>query len=190
MEHFHYARHFRLLTVGVAVLFLFNRWDLFNDPLLATFGLSGAIHACALVLSLRTPQTWLRKCLFIAIGAALSVFTLYVGIAGLVLFAVVPGNERLYMVLGLCELSGAMTYGTLIRLFWMAKFSSRSILAMAVGCLAAAFIAFFVRSYWQFLEGWWFAATWWFAFSGGLWYFDARSARSRRAHMLGPHTDA
>ena len=179
MGHFYYARHFRLLAVGVAVLFLFTRWDLFNDPLLTTFGLSGAIHACALVLSLRTSQTLLRKCLFVAIGTALSIFTLYVGIAGLVLFAVVPGNARLYMVLGLCALSGGMTYGTLIRLFFMPKFSSRLILAIAVACLAAATIAFFVRGYWQFLEGWWFAATWWFAFSGALWFFDVRAPRTR-----------
>ena len=172
MEHFHYARHFRLLTVGVAVLFLFNRWDLFNDPLLATFGLSGAIHACALVLSLRTPQTWLRKCLFIAIGAALSVFTLYVGIAGLVLFAVVPGNERLYLVLGLCSLTGAITYSSLIRIFWMRQFSPRCILGLAFLCLLATSLAFFVRAYSGVLGGWWLAAVWWFAFSAGLWFFD------------------
>jgi hypothetical protein len=179
MGHFYYPRHFMLLTAGVAILFLLTRWDPFNDPLLTTFGFSGALHAAALVFALRTSQPLVRQWLFVAIATALSVFTLYVGISGLVLFAVLPGNERLYMVLGLCALAGAMTYGTLIRLFWMQKFSSRFILAIAVGCLLTEFVAFFVRSYWQSLEGWWFAATWWFAFSGGLWFFDARRSRAR-----------
>jgi hypothetical protein len=177
MGHFHYGRHFRMLVAGAAVLFAVTRWDPFNDPLLTTFALSGAIHATALVLALRTSQTPLRKCLFVAIAAALSVLTLYIGIAGLALFAGLPGNERLYMVLGLCAVSGAITYGLVIRLFWMKTFSSRFILAIAVTCLPAAFIAFFVRSYLQFLEGWWLAAAWWFAFSGGLWYFDTRRPR-------------
>jgi hypothetical protein len=180
MGHFYYPRHFMLLTAGVAVLFLFTRWDPFNDPLLTTFALSGAIHASALMFALRTPQTPLRKCLFVVIAAALSVFTLYVGISGLVLFAVLPGNERLYMVLGLCAVAGAMTYGTLIRLFWMKKFSSRFILAIAVACLLTEFVAFFVRSYWQFIEGWWLAPAWWFAFSGALWHFDARRSAAAR----------
>jgi hypothetical protein len=174
MGHFHYGRHFRMLGAGAVVLFAVTRWDPFDDPLLTTFALSGAIHAVALVLALRAAQTPLRKGLFVAIAAAMSVMTLYIGIAGLVLFAVLPGNERLYMVLGLCAVSGAIAYGLLIRGFWMKTFSTRFILAIAAACLPAAFIAFFVRGYLQFLEGWWLAAVWWFAFSGGLWYFDTR----------------
>jgi hypothetical protein len=98
--------------------------------------------------------------------------TLYVGIIGLVLFAVLPGNERLYVVLAVCSLSGAITYASLIRLFWMRKFSSRLILAMSIVCLLATSLAFFARTYADFLGGWWLAAAWWFAFSGGLWYVD------------------
>jgi hypothetical protein len=182
MGHFHYARHFSALAGGVAVLLLFSRWDPANDPLLPTFGLSGAIHAVALVFALRAPATLNRKFLFIALAAALSVLTLYVGVGGLLLFAVLPASQRLYMVLALCAVSGAITYGTLIRVFWLKKFSSRSILAIAIACMLAEFAAFFVRSYWQFLEGWWFAAVWWFAFSSGLWYFD-RSSRAPPARL-------
>jgi hypothetical protein len=174
MGHFHYGRHFKMLAAGAVVLFAASRWDPFNDPLLTTFALSGAIHATGLVLALRAPQTPLRKSLFVAIAAASSVLTLYIGIAGLVLFAVLPGNVRLYMVLGLCAVSGAITYGLLIRLFWMRTFSTRFILAIAVVCVLASFIAFFVRGFLPFLEGWWLAAAWWFAFSGGLWHFDTR----------------
>jgi hypothetical protein len=101
--------------------------------------------------------------------------TLYVGIIGLVLFAVLPGNERLYVVLGVCSLSGAITYGSLIRLFWMRNISSRLILAMAIVCVLATSLAFFARTYFDFLGGWWLTAVWWFAISGGLWYFDAHT---------------
>ena len=96
---------------------------------------------------------------------------MYVGIVGLVLFAAVPGNERLYMVLGLCSLSGAITYGSLIRMFWIRKFSPRCILAMAFLCLLATSLGFFIRGYSELLGGWWLASVWWFAFSGGLMVF-------------------
>jgi len=75
-------------------------------------------------------------------------------------------------VLGVCSLSGAITYASLIRLFWMRKFSSRLILAMSIVCLLATSLAFFARTYSDFLGGWWLAAAWWYAFSGGLWYVD------------------
>jgi hypothetical protein len=172
MGHFHYARHFGVLGIATLLIFLLAHWDLLNDSLVASFAINGALHAIALVLTLRSPQTTPRKLAFIALAAAFSVFAMYIGIAGLVMFAVLPGNERLYAVLGLCSVSGAITYGSLTRLFWMGKFSSRLILAMAIFCLLATGVAFFIRSYVDFLGGWWLAAAWWFAFSGSLWFFD------------------
>jgi hypothetical protein len=172
MGHFYYPRHFSLLAAATVIVFLLGHWSLLNDSLIISFAINGALHACALVLALRAPQHLLRKTAFVAIAAALSVLTLYVGIIGLVLFAVLPGNERLYVVLGVCSLSGAITYASLIRLFWMRKFSSRLILAMSIVCLLATSLAFFARTYSDFLGGWWLAAAWWYAFSGGLWYVD------------------
>jgi hypothetical protein len=170
--HFNYARHFSAVGAATVLLFLLQYWSLLGDSLLATFALNGALHALSLSLALRAAQSILRKLLFIGVAAALSVFTMYVGIIGLVLFAVVPGNERLYMVLGLCSLSGAITYGSVIRMFWIRKFSPRCILAMAFLCLLATSLGFFIRSYSEVLGGWWLASVWWFAFSGGLWFFD------------------
>ena len=172
MGHFHYPRHFGLLGAATVVLFLLSHWDLLSDSLLASFAINGALHALSLSLALRAPQKNLHKATFIAIAAALSVFTMYVGIIGLVLFAAVPGNGRLYMVLGLCSLSGAITYGSLIRIFWIRKFSPRLILGLAFLCLLATSLAFFARAYFPALGGWWLTAVWWFAFSGGLWFFD------------------
>jgi hypothetical protein len=170
--HFYYARHFFVLASAAVLLFLLSHWDLLSGSLVASFAINGALHACAVVLALRAPQSIPRKCVFIAIAAALSVFTLYVGIIGLVLFAVMPGNERLYITLGLCSVVGAITYGSLLRIFWIRQFSSRFILAMAFLCLLATALAFFVRTYADFLGGWWLTAAWWFALSGGLWLFD------------------
>lgn len=163
-----------MLGAATVVLILLQHWDLLGGSLLNSFAINGALHALSVSLALRSTQSTPRKMAFIAIAAALSVFTMYVGIIGLVLFAVVPGNGRLYMVLGLCSLSGAITYGSLVRMFWIRKFSPRRILAIAFLCLLATSLAFFARAYSGVLGGWWLAAVWWFAFSGGLWFFDAR----------------
>jgi hypothetical protein len=177
MGHFYYPRHFSVLAAATAILFSLGHWNLLNDSLIVTFAINGALHASSLVLALRAPDKILRKFSFIAIAAILSILTLYVGIIGLVLFAVLPGNERLYVVLGVCSLSGAITYGSLIRLFWMRTFSSRLILGMSILCVLATSLAFLARTYADFLGGWWLAAAWWFAFSGALWYLDTRGDR-------------
>jgi hypothetical protein len=181
MAHFNYARHFGVLGIATVLLLLLAHWDLLNDSLIISFGINGALHAIALVMTLRAPQPLTRKLLFIALAAGFSVFTMYIGITGLVFFAVLPGNERLYAVLGLCSVSGAITYGSLTRLFWIEKFPSRLILGLAFLCLLATWLAFFVRSYFTFLGGWWLAAAWWFAFSGGLWFFETRPNALKRA---------
>lgn len=161
-----------MLAAATVIVFLLGHGHLFTDSLIAMFALNGALHACALVLASRAPQKLTRKAAFMVLAAALSILTLYVGIIGLVLFAVLPGNERLYVVLGVCSLSGAITYGSLIRFFWMRGFSSRVVLIMAVMCMLATSLAFFVRTFSDFFGGWWLTAAWWFALSGGLWYFD------------------
>ncbi|HWW28806.1 MAG TPA: hypothetical protein VNY80_02240 [Steroidobacteraceae bacterium] len=172
MGHFHYARHFAVLAAAAIVLFLPGRWDFFGEAFLPTFAISGALHALALVFALRATHALLRKCAFVLAAAALSVLTLYIGILSLELFAGLPAGVRLYLALGLCSASGAITYGSLIRLFWLPEFSSRSILAIASGCVLGTLVAFLARGYFPFLAGWWLAAAWWFAFSAGLWYFD------------------
>jgi hypothetical protein len=186
MGHFYYARHFGLLGAATVVLFLLAHWDLVSDSLLVSFAISGALHACALVLALRTPQSLLRKSCFVALAAAFSVFTMYIGITGLVLFAAMPGNERLYAVLGLCSLSGAITYGSLIRLFWIRKFSPRLILSMGFLCVLATWLGFFAKSYTDFLGGWWLAAVWWFTLSGALKFFDTHPNALSRSKYNSP----
>lgn len=175
MGHFHYPRHFGTLAAAAAVLLVSSRWELFSAALLPTFVISGALHALAVVVALRAPFRLLRKCTFVAFAAGLSALTLYIGILSLALFAILPASARLYLTLGICSVSGAITYGCLIRFYWIAKFSSRFIVAIAAGCALGTLVAFFARQFFPFLGGWWLAAAWWFAFSGGLWYFDTRA---------------
>jgi hypothetical protein len=179
--HFQYRRHAGALAVAVLVLFLFRRWDLLDEPFLPTFALAGALHAGALCVALRTPESMTRKVLFIAITALLSVLTLYIGIVSLQLFAVLPAAERLYLVLGVCSAAGAITYGSLIRFFWMKTLSSRSILAIAIACVPATCLAFLLRTQFE-LDSWVLAAAWWCAFSGALALADkvAKPAAERR----------
>ena len=174
MGHLYYDRHFGLLAAAVVIMFFLAHWNLLHDSLIGTFALNGALHASALVFTLRAPESLPRKAAFIGIAIGLSVLTLYIGIISLVLFAVLPGTERLYVVLGVCALSGGITYGSVIRLCWMRNLSSRFILAMSALCVPATSLAFFARTHAEWLGSWWLAAAWWFAFSGGLWYFDTR----------------
>jgi hypothetical protein len=153
------------------VLVLFRRWELFDEPFLPTFALSGALHAASLSVALRAPESALRKGSFIAITALLSILTLYIGIVSLQLFGALPAAERLYLVLGLCSVAGAITYGSLIRLFWMRALSSRSILGIAIGCVPATCLAFLIKTRLD-LDSWVLAAAWWCAFSAGLAYVD------------------
>jgi hypothetical protein len=179
MGHFYYARHFGVLAAATVILFLLGQWSLLKGSLIVAFAINGALHASALVLTLRAPESLTRKSAFVAIAVALSVLTLYVGIISLVLFSILPGTERLYVVLGVCSLSGAITYGSTVRLFWVRNLSSRLILAMSFLCVLATSLAFLARTYAELLGGWWLAAAWWFAFSGGLWYVDTRGNAPR-----------
>lgn len=185
MGSFNYPRHFAVLGLATALLVLIKHWDLSGDSLVVSFALNGLLHASALVLALRSPQSRLRRIAFIAIAAGLSVFTLYVGIIGLVLLAALPGTERLYVDLSLCSVSGAITYGSLVRIYWVRHLGSRQVLAMAFCCMLVSCLAFLLRSQFSFLAGgWWLAAAWWFTFSTALWFFDTHSAAAGRRSTI------
>jgi hypothetical protein len=181
LGHFHYPRHFAVLAAAAVALMSLSRWGFLSEAMLPTFAISGALHALALGVALREPVALLRKCSFVALAAVLAALTLYIGILSLGLLAVLPANARLYLTLGICSVAGAITYGSLIRLYWMRSLSSRFILAIGAGCALATIAAFFARRYLPFLAGWWLAAAWWFAYSGGLWYFDTRAPDKRPA---------
>jgi len=171
--HFFYARHFLLLAGCSVVAAVMTRHHLVTD-LNVCFAVYGALHASALILTVRATQSLRRRCLFVAIAALLSVMALRIGLLGGHLFGTLPGNAVLYLVLGFSAVIGAAAYGTSIRLFGLVELTMGGLALIAAGCMLAAFIAFFTLAHSHFLGRWWLAVLWWYAFSGGLWFCDRR----------------
>jgi hypothetical protein len=172
-DHFRYPRHFLLLTCFSILLKVMSQMHLLTD-LWGSFALYGALHAAALVLTLRARHPIGQKSLFIASAAGLSVLTLSIGVSGMHLTGTLPGNVGLYTVMGFSALIGAVSYGVLIRVFRMDELNASSIALIAVGCTLATYIAAYMLAHSHYLGRWWLAVLWWYAFSGGLWYRDRR----------------
>ena len=177
MGHFIYPRHFLLLACFSVLLAVMTRLPLSND-LAVSFALCGALHASALALTLRAPQPIGRSCLFVVIAAGLCVITLRVGMVGRHLFGTLPGNLGPYTALGVATITGALTYGILIRLCGIFPMTLASLSAISVGCMSATFLALLTAGPLHFPGPWWLAVLWWHAFSGSLWYFDQRHSRA------------
>jgi hypothetical protein len=173
LDHFRYPRHFLLLTCFSIFLSVMSRLHVLSD-LSVSFALYGALHASALVLSVRAGYPIGQKFLFVAIAAGLSALTLHVGIVGIHLTGTLPGNAGLYTVIGFSALTGAVSYGVLIRIFRTFELNAVSIAVIAVGCTLATYIAAYTLAHSHFLGRWWLALLWWYAFSAGLWYYDRR----------------
>jgi hypothetical protein len=173
MNHFFYARHFLLLACFGVLLAVATRRHLLTD-LSVSFAVYGALHAAALVLTLRARQPIWRKCLFVVIAAGLCVVNLRVGIFAGHLSGTLPDNMALYAVLGFSAVTGAVAYGILIRLFGICELTPGWLVVIAIGCVLAAYGAYFMLAHSHSLGRWWLAVLWWYAFSGGLWYFDQR----------------
>jgi len=181
VDHFLYPRHFLLLICLSVLLAVIPRPHAPSD-LNASFALYGALHASALALTLRARQPIWQKCLFVAIAAGLSVITLRVGIAGRHLSGTLPGNAGIYIALGFSAVTGALTYGILVRLFWISAMTPGSLAVISLTCLLATFIAPFTGSHIHALGPWWLAVLWWHAFSGALWYCDQRHKRATQGN--------
>jgi hypothetical protein len=179
--HFLYSRHFLLLGCFSILSALITRLPLAID-LSVSFAVYGALHASALVLTLRAPQPIRRKCLFVLIAAGLCVITFRAGILGRQLFATLTGNLGLYTALGLATITGALMYGVLIRLCGIFPFTLASLSAISLGCMSATFLALFTAGPLHFPGPWWLAVLWWHAFSGGLWYFERHGRAARERH--------
>lgn len=177
MGHFLYPRHFLLLGCFSILLAVVTRLTLAND-LSVSFALYGALHASALVITLRAPQPIGRSCLFVVVGAGLCVITLRVGMAGRHVFGTLPGNLGPYTALGFAAVTGALTYGTLIRLAGIFSMNLVSLSAISLGCMSATYLALFTAGPLHVPGPWWLTVLWWHAFSGGLWYVDQRYTRA------------
>ncbi|MEA3175235.1 MAG: hypothetical protein QOF42_2646, partial [Gammaproteobacteria bacterium] len=105
------------------------------------------------------------KLLFVAIAAALSIMSLYVGIIALVALSILPDSQRLPAVVVIGAMCGAITYGSLVRIFWIRGISPRVILVLAAVCAGATLIGYVLKLRFEWSGMWWLAAIWWLAFS-------------------------
>ncbi len=176
VRRLNYSRHFLWLACFSVVLAVTSRRHMIVLPL-ASFLSYGALHAAALVLALRVPRSIERQCLFVVFSAILSAGTLGIIMLGRHIVGSLPGNGGIFALLGLSSVTGALTYGVLIRVFWIPELRAGSLAAISLGCMLATLLAFFTLSHFALLGRWWLAVLWWFAFSGGLWWCERWQSR-------------
>lgn len=166
-----YPRHFLLLAGLGFLLAVIRRLHLLSN-LDATCAVYGALHASALVSTLRTAGPMARRGLFIAVAAGLCVMTLHIGMLATRWLGGLSGNSGLYAALGLSTAAGAVTYGISIRLFGFHELTWRALVMIGAGCMLATYAAFITLSNVHSPGRWVLAVAWWYAFSGGLWFCD------------------
>jgi hypothetical protein len=162
-----YPRHFALLSAIAALLWATSPWR--APGVYFEFALYGALHAFALVVSLRPRQPAWRQGVFVALAALLCTLTGRLGLYGL-RFGPLP-------TLASASAAGAVAYGILIRMFLAYALPAGAVAKIALACLVATLAAFIAGAGYPVLGGLWLAVAWWFAFSGGLWYEDRRRRR-------------
>ncbi len=178
MGHFVYRRHFAVLFGVVGVLVATSRWR----PSLginATFAVYGALHALALVASLRKRGSLVRRTLFVAGAGAISGASAFLGLEAVHYVGSVPVLVRSMSVLGLASGFGAVCYALLIRRCWTPHLSHHAVLAIVCACILATEFVVVFGLLPKTADGLWFAALWWFAFSLTLSHQDCRAPTRR-----------
>ena len=180
MKTIDYRRHFAILSVASIPLVFFDYLPLpeWTSRFIFLFGLIGALHALALVVSLNVRGRLFRRVAFVCIIAGLSVLAPLVG-AALAGLASPLGDARFYLALVLGSAFGASTYWLLIRVSWIPTLSCRSLVLATILCALTSPIAFiFAAALTDFgsnIEGalglisnMILHIAWWFAFSYSL----------------------
>jgi hypothetical protein len=170
MPYFNFRLHFILLSIAIIVLAGLSFLPLYDDPLFACAA-HGVLHATTVVTSLRASTTALRRVLFVALAAGLSIMALYVGIIALVALSILPDSQRLPAVVVIASMCGAITYGSLVRIFWVRGMRPRVILGLAAVCSGATLIGYILKLRFDWSGTWWLAAIWWLTFSLCLKFF-------------------
>jgi hypothetical protein len=168
-----YSRHFSLLSAFATLTYVLSRIS-FPASLSVAFAFYGALHAAALILSLRVPPAAARSALFAAAAAALSALMFHLGILGTHLSASLPGELGSYVVLGLASVAGVITYGVSIRMFGLYRLTGAALAVISLGCASASCVASLMLTQFPLLGPWWLAVAWWYAFSGSLWLCHRR----------------
>jgi hypothetical protein len=173
-----YVRHFRLLALAALGLSLAAFTKLGHGffgsqgGIRLAFALYGALHALALVLSLRTGGI-LRRITFVATAAALSAA---VTASALTLAPRAPHPSITLILVGAAAL-GALLYAGAIRAVLRVRLEPRVFLATISVCAAALIPATSLLGEIPRTDGLVLAIPWWVAFSLALFVTDAARAR-------------
>jgi hypothetical protein len=170
-----YPWHFALLALMAALLAI-------TIPLRPAPGVGlgvavyGALHAAALVATLKDRRPGWRQAAFVVGAAILCVLAARLGIYGLRFVRALPNVEGPLLMLALAAGAGALAYGILIRSVLNFSFPPLLMLLTSSGCVVATLAAFVTGRSYPGLGGLWLAVAWWFAFSGGLRYAERSGA--------------
>ncbi len=179
-----YGRHFAVLACLAVVLAAASRWRPLGT--VDSFGLYGALHALAVVVSLRRPGPLIRKLAFIIIASALSVFCVVLGFHGRYLIGALPGSVGPLLLLAMSSGFGTASYAALVKAFWIDDLSLRAMATMVLCCVSATLIAARIGGLPKSPDGLWLALPWWFAFSAVLRCFDPALRRDMRTGVRPP----
>jgi hypothetical protein len=189
-----YERHFLMLILAAVALPLgasaFDNLPTGYLRLFSLFAFAGALHAMALVASLRSSASLTRRIAFVALAAAFSVAAVELTFTVMPAFAVFPGTIGILFLLLLMPAIGASGYWLLVRWFWLKslRFSDliRTVVLIMVTTLPFWFLPGLIMSLLPLREGnlWYYRVKdaldtsiiigWWASFSASLYWSELR----------------
>ena len=179
MAVLNYPRHFVLL-VGAPAVLSFGLvaqpvWAPAPDRLVVLFGLSGALHALAVVLALEEDAPWLSRAGFVVAATVLSIAA---PLGGLGLAALLQLNMVLtvFVALALASAFGAVSYWLLVRRVWAPFLSRGSLILTIAACEVAMVITALTTTVVPVPRDPLAPALWWLGFSVSLYIADRRHA--------------
>ena len=170
-EQLYYGRHFSLLIGMAGSIAIASLQPIMPGPV-AAFALYGALHASALVLTLRRAPPLRRRLLFIAAACLLSLSIAYVGLHAARIAGLAHAHFGPRAILAACSIAGALGYGFLIRALRMLELGVSALALIGLACALATGAAFYAGTRYGVPWGVSLAVAWWCAFSGGLWFLD------------------
>jgi len=180
-----YRLHFLILLGASFLLWLANEFDF------AFYGLPGALHATALVFSLRNRKARWHAVLslgFILLAVAWNTATAFIALLSSKLWnLVVPnaldGSLLVILILVTGSAAGAAGYWLLVREFWLKSLGRTDCLRTVVLCVAATLVSLVLalpdqsgKDYYATVL---FTVAWWFAFSLSI-YWSEMSGQAKK----------
>jgi hypothetical protein len=163
-----FSRHFLVLAAFAALMAWLGHSSAAPN-LVTDFALYGSLHAAALVIAQSGRRLDWRDGLFIAVSGAFSAGVSEASLRVWPLAAMLPEPLGRYALLALSAATGALVYGTWIRLRGIVPLNPLSVGKIAIGCALAAVVGLATIKAAGSHGAWWIAVLWWYAFSFGLW---------------------